>query len=68
MKKKNEIGGICDFEFLMRNSCRTCPIGRICEEYEEREKNKISDTKKIKQSDNKRISKAKQQQNNKNQS
>ena len=62
MKKNNKkgTGFVCNYEFMMRNSCSKCPIARICQEFEENENNKVSNTKTNEQSNNKRKSKAKQ--------
>lgn len=54
-KDKKGTGFICNWDFFMRNQCARCPIKRLCDENEER--NKIPNTKKVKQSNNNGIQK-----------
>jgi hypothetical protein len=38
--EKGETGFICNYEFFMRNSCEKCPIARLCQEFEDKQKEK----------------------------
>lgn len=36
--KNKETGFICDWKYFMTHSCEKCPIARLCQEFEDKQK------------------------------